>query len=135
MIDTKMVKDLLQAIGEGQYVGTPNTKLTDAFVGDFEEADENAREKFIYHMDELFSADLYRSKDLGDEYGWGAISGIDGCISIAETNLVLTPVGGEVLEELMKPKGLERMKSAIRSVGAMAGSEAVKYAVGELLKS
>ena len=137
MPDPKMMKDLLQCIGEGSYVGTPNTELLEKFLGDFDSADENTIEKFMYHMDELFSAGLFRAKHLAVEHGWGAGSGIDGDVSIAETNLVLSPVGSEVLEELSKPKGLESFKSAIRNVGvtsAVAGTEAVKYAIGELLK-
>lgn len=134
MIDATLVKNILRSIGEGQYIGTPTTKLINELVGDLEEADANTIEKFIYHMDELFEAGLFRAKNLGHEHGWGANVYVDGDVDFEKTMLVLSPIGGEILEELSKPKGLERLKSSIRNVGAVAGTEAVKYAIGELLK-
>ncbi|BBI50686.1 hypothetical protein HORIV_31070 [Vreelandella olivaria] len=54
--------------------------------------------------------------------------------SYANTHLILTPVGAEVLKELNKPKGLDRLIQAIRSAGPVTGQEALKYGIGELFK-
>lgn len=43
-------------------------------------------------------------------------------------------VGAEVLKELNKPKGLDRLIQAIRSAGSVTGQEALKYGIGELFK-
>lgn len=132
MLDEQLVKDLLESIGEGQYIGTSAVELMEQHKGD---GSENDTEKFIYHMDELFDAGLYKVKSLKAEYRWGMTRGLGNAIDLTDVRLVLTPLGGEVLEELRKPKGLERLKNSIRTVGAMAGSEAVRHAVANLLTS
>lgn len=135
MIDTHFVQAILKAIGDGQYVGTRVHDVIGRVIGDFDNASENEQEKFVYHMDELFKANLFRAKDLGRQYGWGFRKALGGDYTSTNAQLVLTPIGGEALEELQKPKGLERFKVAIRTAGVTAGHEVIKFALSELFKS
>lgn len=132
MLKPELVKDILDTIGEGEYVGVQVDWLFDKFVGDPDEAGENETQKFVYHMDELFNAGLFKARNLDPRHGWGLSQGIGGSYSITNVNLVLTPIGGETLEELKKPKGLQKFMDAIRGAGAVAGSEAVRYGIGSL---
>ncbi|WP_438768080.1 hypothetical protein [Kushneria sp. TE3] len=134
MIDSQMVKDILGAIGEGEYVGVTLPPLIERFLGDFNQAAPNDIEKFTYHMDELFEAGLFKAKDLRPELGWGLSRGLGNQYEMLDTTLVLTPIGGETLEELRKSKGMEKLKQAMRSAGALAGTEALKYGIGALLR-
>ncbi|MCE8027556.1 hypothetical protein HOP54_02480 [Halomonas daqingensis] len=131
MLDTTYLKDLLQTIGNSRYEGIDTGKLVDASLGqDFDDADFL---KFKYHMDEMWQAGLVRGRDGPGKNGWG-YQGSAPRIMLVPIPLVLSPVGSELLAELQKPKGLERFKQAIRSVGATAGTEALKYGIGELLE-
>lgn len=139
MLDAEYFTRLLQAVGDASYMGVSNTELFDRFVekpeDGIEEATTLSGQKFKYHMDEAWMAGLIRPRDgsaLEPDWGlkmyaggrhWGLMS----------KQLVLTPIGAETLAELKKPKGLEKFKGALRGVGAEAGKEAVKAAVGFLL--
>lgn len=135
MIDTQLVIAILKEIGDGQYIGTPSHEVIERVIGDFDDASENEQEKLVYHMDELHDAGLFRAKGINPENGWGFNRSLGGDYINTNPHLVLTPFGGEALEELGKPKGIERFKAAIRASGTLVGAEAVKYAVGELFKS
>ncbi|MBL1267663.1 MAG: hypothetical protein COA87_007925 [Halomonas sp.] len=135
MLQPALVQQILEAIGEGEYVGTRLGQLYKQFVGDdVQAASENEYLKFVYHMDEIYDAGLIKNRDLKPEYRWGQSRELGGGRSYANVHLILTPVGAEVLKELNKPKGLERLIQAVRSAGAVAGQEALKYGISELFK-
>ncbi|SFU79583.1 hypothetical protein [Halomonas korlensis] len=131
MLDSQYMKDLLQSLNDGGYVGVKNDSLWHQFVGDDDDQQGQAH-KFVYHMDELYGAGLMRQRSSQAD-GWGHCPTLSGNFDIASVPLVLTPLGQELLEELNKPKGLERFKQALRSAGATAGTEAVRYATGAML--
>ncbi|WNL39816.1 hypothetical protein RN346_04470 [Halomonas sp. PAMB 3232] len=135
MLKPELVKEILQMIGDGEYVGTPLGDLYKHFLNeDIKGASENEFQKFVYHMDELFDAELFKTRNLNAQRRWGKSQSVGGSRSYANVPLVLTPLGGEVLKELNKPKGLERLMQGIRSAGSAAGQEALKYGVKELFR-
>ena len=130
------MKEILEFIGKGEYVGVTLAQLQASFLGkDIDAPDENEYLKFVYHMDEIFDAQLIKSRELGRKYRWGKVDTLDGGRHYQNNHLILTPIGGEVLKELNKPKGLDKFIHAVRSVGAMTGQEAIKYGIGELFKT
>lgn len=137
MLDTAYLKQLLEAIGSKAYLGMDNGKLMEYLAPDEGQPIEftEGGQKFKYHMDEAWKAGLIRDRDDVSAKDWGLIVGASGHWAYRGKQLVLSPVGGELLEELNKPKGLERMKQAVRSVGAAAGTEALRVGVADLLKN
>lgn len=135
MLQPTMVREILEQIGQGKYIGTPLAELHTAFVGkDLNTATENDYLKFVYHMDELYNAGLFKPRDFNAKHRWGRSEAIGGSRSYANVNLILTPIGAEVLVELNKPKGLDKLIQGIRSAGAAAGQEALRYGVSDLFK-
>ncbi|SHL51804.1 hypothetical protein [Halomonas caseinilytica] len=136
MLQPKMVKEILEEIGKGEYVGTPLGDLYRKFVGeDVQGADENTYRKFLYHMDEMFDAGLFKCRDLNERHRWGKSNGIGNGRSYTNVNLLLTPLGAEALQELSKPKGFEKLVEGMRTAGTMAGQEALKYAIKFMFNS
>ena len=135
MLQPAMVKDILDQIGQGEYVGTPLGNLYTRFIGkNVQAAEENDYFKFVYHMDELYDAGLFKTRDLDPHRRWGQSGAIGRVRGYTNVTLILTPLGAEVLKELKKPKGLDRLIQGIRSTGAVGGQEALRYALGELFK-
>jgi len=135
MLQPAMVKDILEEIGQGEYVGTPLRELYTRFVGeDVQAAEENDYFKFVYHMDELYNAGLFKTRNLNPRHRWGQSEALGGVRSYSNVPLLLTPLGSEVLKELNKPKGLDRLIQGIRSAGSVAGQEALRHGLSELFK-
>ncbi|REC94916.1 hypothetical protein [Kushneria indalinina] len=137
MLDPAYLKSLLTLINDKHYTGMHAADLADELAPESEAPIEftEAGHKFKYHMDEARQAGLIRQRDKPSADGWGLFVSVDGHWSFTCVALVLTPVGGEFLEELNKPKGIERLKNGLRSVGAAAGTEALKFGVAEVLKA
>lgn len=135
MLQPSMVKSILEKIGKGEYVGTPLCDIYTHFVGqDLQAAEENDYLKFVYHMDQLYDAGLFEPRNISSKNRWGKSQSLGDTRSYTNVNLLLTPIGSEVLKELNKPKGLEKFIQSIRSAGATAGKEALRYGVSDLLK-
>lgn len=130
MLDTSFMKQLLQAIGDTQYEGIRTGDLINATFPSGTQDNDFLR--FKYHMDEMWQAGLIKGRDGPGSNGWG-YSGRGPNFTLISIPLVLTPIGSELLTELNKPKGLERLKQAMRSAGALAGTEALRHGVGALL--
>ncbi|HCR99165.1 MULTISPECIES: DUF2513 domain-containing protein [Halomonas] len=136
MLKPELVREILQKIGDGEYVGTPLGDLHKQILNnDISGADENEYQKFVYHMDELYDAGLFKTRNLGAQNRWGQSKSVSNTRSYTNVPLLLTPLGAEVLKELNKPKGLERLIQGIRSAGSVTGQEALKYGVKELFRS
>lgn len=138
MLDAAYLRDLLEALGNASYTGVKNHELQERFApeGNEDEVVEfsEAGQKFKYHMDEAWNAGLIRDRDNSTADYWGLKVGAGGDWFFVSRPLVLTPLGGELLEELNKPKGLERLKQAMRNAGAAAGTEALKFGIGAILQ-
>lgn len=136
MLDTAYLKQLLELVGSKAYLGIDNAELMGHLAPDEGQPIEftEAGQKFKYHMDEAWKAGLIRDRDDVTAMDWGLMVGASGHWAYRGKQLVLSPVGGELLEELGKPKGLERLKQAVRSGGAVAGTEALRVGVAALLK-
>lgn len=132
MLDMDYVKQLLQMIGKASYRGVDTSKLVSEFLGRVPSHDELL--KFKYHMDEIWDAGLIKGRDGPGENGWGYQYHRQNMV-LVPIPIVLTPLGSELLKELSKPRGAERLKNALRTAGSIAGTEAFKQAVGELLKA
>lgn len=137
MLDTAYLKQLLEIVGNASYMGVENGHLMEKLAPEKDQPVESTEEgqKFKYHMDEAWAAGLIRDRDDSSIEHWGLKIGASGDWFYVARSLVLTPLGGELLEELSKPKGLERLKQGIRNAGAAAGSEALRFGVGALLKA
>ncbi|GHB24534.1 hypothetical protein [Salinicola rhizosphaerae] len=131
MLEIEYLKQLLQRIGAAKYTGIESNYLVYAALG--ENFSDEEFLKLKYHMDEIWEAGLIKGRDGPGKNGWG-YQGKPPRMMLIPIPLVLTPIGSELLQELNKPKGLERLKTAMRSVGGIAGSEALKAAIGALLK-
>lgn len=131
MLETDFIKEALEVIGNSKYRGIESSELLEALLGSDFDDDDFLKAK--YHLDEMWDAGLFKGRDGPGKNGWG-YQGEVPRVLLLPIPLVLTPIGAELLEELNKPKGLERFKNAIRSAGSVAGSEAVRFAVGELFK-
>lgn len=132
MLEMEYLKEILQTIGDTRYEGINTDKLIESKTGKC--PDNSDFLKFKYHMDEMWDAGLIKGRNEPGNHKWGYQYGLSD-LMIINVPLVLTPVGSELLAELKKPKGLERLKQAFRSVAGIAGSEALRAGVGELLKS
>jgi hypothetical protein len=137
MLDAAYFKELLDTLGNASYMGVKTSDLMERFATDGEgkraEFSETAQ-KFKYHMDEAWNAGLIRDRDNSTAENWGLKVGATGNWVYQNRPLVLTPLGGELLKELNKPKGLERLKQALRNAGSAAGTEALKFGIDEILK-
>ncbi|PAU76546.1 hypothetical protein [Halomonas salipaludis] len=136
MLDTAYLKQLLELVGDKGYLGIDNGDLMNHLAPDEGQPVEFTEmgQQFKYHMDEAWMAGLIRDRDDVTAKDWGLVVGVSGHWAYRGKQLVLSPIGGELLEELGKPKGLERLKQAVRSAGAAAGTEALRAGVAELLK-
>lgn len=133
VIDPEYLRSLLDTLYQAGYRGMTNTELWARFVSSAEGGNSEAAYKFQYHMDEICAAGLLRNSDT-KEGCWGAVGTDDGLILVKST-LLLTPVGSAFLEELQKPRGLEKLKEWIRAAGMHAGSQAFQEAVKEVLQN
>lgn len=131
MLNMDYMKQLLQAIGNARYEGVETDRLVYSTIGE-DCSDEDFLE-LKYHLDEMWEAGLIRGREGPGKNGWG-YQGRPPRVMLLPIPLVLTPIGSELLEELNKPKGLERLKQAIRNVGGTTGTEALKFGIGELLR-
>lgn len=131
MLDVDFMRQVLQLIGNAKYQGIESNDLIEEVLGQGFSDDEFLKLK--YHMDEMWAAGLIKGRDGPGKNGWG-YQGRPPRIMIMSIPLVLTPIGSELLQELNKPKGLDRLTTALRSAGGVAGTEALKAAIGALLK-
>lgn len=139
MLDAAYLRELLETLGNASYAGVKNHELQERFApeinGDEGVEFSEAGLKFKYHMDEAWNVGLIRDRDNRSADYWGLKVGAGGNWFFMSRPLVLTPLGGELLEELNQPKGLERLKQAMRNAGSAAGTEALKFGIGALLKA
>lgn len=127
MIDPQYLNSILEELELGRYSGVKNTSILKKIA-----PNEEDRDKFIYHMDEIWNAGLARTKNPMRVSRWGFEQHFGGS-SINTLDLVLTPLGAEVRAELSKSKGFERFKLLIRTAGTAAGAQAFKVAIDNLL--
>lgn len=130
MLDADYLKTLLKHFESASYSGVANTDVGQLMLDkDKNETDEE--NKFIYHMDEVWSAGFIRWKDNLAVKRWGLIQSGDGQTTYTVQPLVLTPAGQAFIDELSKSKGMERFKAAMRTTGLAAGAEALKAIVAQ----
>lgn len=138
MLDAAYLRELLETLGNASYMGIKTSELMERFAPNGEDKRvefSEAGQKFKYHMDEAWNAGLIRDRDDSRADYWGLKVGAAGHWVFQSRPLVLTPLGGELLDELNQPKGLERLKQAMRHAGSAAGTEALKLGIGALLKA
>jgi hypothetical protein len=130
MIDIEYLKKGLSFAKSNAYNGFTSDDLLSHLEG--KDCDDEKFNKFVYHMDESWSAGLYRRKSSSSSSsGWG-LTGSSSGYSLIAVDLVLTPAGDSLLSELNTPKGLQKLAALIKKGSGIAGVEAFKYALQQM---
>lgn len=131
MIDAEYLKEILVYAKKGSYAGFSNLSLKNTLCAD--DSAEGDFDKFKYHMDEIWSAGLFRRhSSTSKSSGWGII-GAQGGYTLIECQLVLTPAGDILLSELNSSEGFTKFLGVLKKSAAIAGEEAFKFAINKLL--
>jgi hypothetical protein len=131
MIDAEYLKEILVFAKKGSYAGFSSSSLRKTLCSD--DSAEGDFDKFKYHMDEIWSAGLFRRhSSTSKSSGWGIIETRSG-YTIFECQLVLTPAGDILLSELNSSEGFTRFLGVLKKGAAIAGEEALKFAINKLL--